>query len=396
MTRNDSKLKGNNNFKRFGMIRFNKFMEENVGLVYTTLGGLGSNVLAALFWLALASILTIDDYGLANYYMAIANVAAGIGIVGLNLTLMTYLAKGEKELLYEANSFTLITGIITALAISLFYWVAGIIAAATIFFNMTLSELLGKKKYRQYAIISIIQQIAQISLSLILYYPLGIAGILLGYFIGAFIFSYKYLNSIRKNFTLTFNALKKKRNFAIHSYGYNLIGKRLANHFDKVIIGALFGYYALGLYQLGFQFYIFFTLVPTSLSQYLLPEESSGTNKKQIKIIGLLLSVAVAILAYLTTPYIISNFFNTFIPSIELVQVMSIAVIPSTIVAILTSTYLGNEKSKTVLIAGIIYLISLFIGLITMEAIMGVIGFAVAIILAQTIQAVYLLSQKSK
>jgi O-antigen/teichoic acid export membrane protein len=369
-------------------------MEENVGLVYTTLGGLGSNVLAALFWLALASILTIDDYGLANYYMAIANVAAGVGIVGLNLTLMTYLAKGEKELLYEANSFTLITGIITAIIISLFYWAAGIIAAATIFFNMTLSELLGKKKYRQYAIISIIQQIAQISLSLILFYPLGILGILLGYFIGAFIFSYKYLNSIRKNFTLTFKILKTKRNFAIHSYGYNLIGKRLANHFDKVIIGALFGYYALGLYQLGFQFYTFFTLVPTSLSQYLLPEESSGTNKKEIKTIGLLLSVAVAILGYLTTPYIITNFFTTFIPSIELVQVMSIAVIPSTIVAILTSTYLGNEKSKTVLIAGIIYLISLFLGLIILEAIMGVIGFAVAIILAQSIQAVYLLSKK--
>lgn len=378
-------------FEAIGIGRVNQLIKENVGLVYTTLGGLGANVLGAFFWLMLASILNVDDYGLANYFLAIANVSAGVGILGLNLTLITYLAKGEKNLLYEVNSFTLLSGTVIALILSLFNWTAGIVAATAIFFNMTLSELLGTKNYRKYAFISIAQQITQITLSLLLYSLLGITGILLGYFLGYIIFSYNYLHSISKNFTLKFDHLKEKRNFALHSYGYNLIGKRLANYFDKVLIGAIFGYYALGLYQLGFQFFMFLTIIPMSLSQYLLPEESGGKHKKEIKIIGLTLSIVVAITAYLTTPYLIQNLFPAFIDSIPLIKVMSLAIIPSTIVAILTATQLGKEKSRTVFISGLLYLTSLITGLIILEKIMGILGFALAIIVAQTLQAVYLI-----
>ncbi len=380
-----------NLLKTIRLSRLKRLMKENVGLVYTTMGGLGSTVLGALFWLILAAILNVDNYGLANYYIAIANITAGVGTIGLNITLMRYLAKDEKNLLSEANSITLISGLTLALILSLFHWAAGIVAATTIFFNMTLSELLGTKKYREYAFISIGQRIAQIIISLLLYYPFGIIGILLGYFLGSLAFSYKYLHSIRRNFTLTFNTLKEKRIFILHSYGYNLIGKRLANYLDKVIIGALFGYYALGLYQLGFQFFMFLAIIPTSLSQYLLPEESSGNNKKEVKIIGLILSIAVALTAYMITPYIIQNLFPAFIDSIQLVQVMSLAVIPSTIVAILTAGHLSKEKSRTVFISALIYLASLISGLIVLEKILGVLGFALAMIIAQSIQAVYLI-----
>jgi O-antigen/teichoic acid export membrane protein len=385
---------GNNFFKAIGVGRLNQFVKDNVGLVYTTIGGLGASVLGAFFWLIIASILNVNDYGLANYYLAIANVTAGVGITGLNLTIITYLAKGEKKLLYEANSFTLITGVASALILSAFYWISGIVAATAIFFNMTQSELLGTKKYRQYAFISIGQSITQITLSILLYHPLGIMGILLGYFLGYFAFSYKYFHSIIKNFSLNFDSLKEKRNFALHSYGYNLIGKQLANYFDKVIIGALFGYYLLGLYQLGFQFFMFLTIIPASLSQYLLPEESSGKTKKEIKIIGVILSILVAITSYIATPYLIQKLFSTFIDSIPLVQVMSLAIVPTTIVAILTSSSLGKEKSRTVFIAGLIYLASLIIGIITLEKIMGILGLALSIIVARTIQAIYLILAK--
>jgi len=377
--------------KTIRLSRLNRLMKENVGLVYTTLGGLGATVLGAFFWLILAAILNVDNYGLANYYIALANIGAGVGTIGLNITLMKYLSKEEKNLVSEANSITLISGLSLALILSLFHWAAGIVAATTIFFNMTLSELLGTKKYRKYAVISIGQSITQIILSLLLYYFFGIIGILLGYFLGSLAFSYKYFYSIRRNFTLTFNTIKEKRTFIFHSYGFNLIGKRLANYLDKVIIGALFGYYALGLYQLGFQFFLFLSIIPTSLYQYLLPEESSGNNKKEIKIIGLILSIAVAIIAYILAPFLIQNMFPAFIESIQLVQVMSLAVVPSTVVAILTAEHLSKEKSRLVLISALVYLVSLIIGLIILEKIMGVLGFALAVIIAQSIQALYLI-----
>jgi O-antigen/teichoic acid export membrane protein len=385
-----------NSFSQLNISGIKNIIKENVGLAYTTIGGLGFSVLGALFWLILASILNVDNYGQVNYYIATASVAAGVGIIGLNMTLTTYLAKGEKNLLYEANSFTLITGVASALFLSAFHWAAGILAATSIFFSMTQAELLGTKKYRQYALISIGQKTAQLVLSLLLYYPFGIIGVIFGYFLGALLFSYKYLHSIIKNFTLNFSTLKQKRNFTLHSYGYNLIGKNLANYLDKMIIGTLFGYYALGLYQLGFQFFMFFSIIPSSLYQYLLPEESSGNNKHQIKTIGLLTSIALAITAYIASPHLISNLFPTFVDSIPLVQIMSIAVIPQTVVAILTASHLGQEKSKTVFIAGLIYIAALIAGIIALKQIMGVLGFAAALILAQTIQATYLLINKNQ
>ncbi|MDG6223229.1 MAG: hypothetical protein QCH99_08215 [Candidatus Bathyarchaeota archaeon] len=380
----------NNFFKAIVVNRLNKLVKDNVGLVFTTIGGFGPIVLGAFFWLIVASILNVNEYGLANYYLAIAHVSAGVGIVGLNLTVITYLAKGEKNLLHEANCFTFITGIVSALIISCFSWVSGIVAATTIFFTMTQSELLGQKKYRQYAYISIGQSITQVTLSLLLYYPLGIVGILLGYFLGHLVFSYRYFYNVIKNFSLNFGNLKEKRNFALHSYGYNLIGQQLANYFDKVIIGALLGYYILGLYQLGFQFFMFLTIIPASLSQYLLPEESSGIAKKEIKIIGIAISIMVGMVAYFFTPFLIPELFPTFIESIPLVQIMSLAIVPTTIVAILTSSLLGKEKSRTVLIAGLIYLVSLTFGLIALEKLMGISGLAFSLIVARTIQAIYL------
>lgn len=374
---------------------FKRLLKEDVGLVYTTLGGVSSSVLAAFFWFILASLLTVDNYGLANYYIAIATIFAGVGTMGLNMTVTTYLAKGEKQILYEAQSLTLISGVVSALVLSVFQWASGILSAATIFFTMGIAEILGKKTYKEYAFVSIGQRIAQITLGLFLYFQIGVMGIIIGYFLGSLLFSYKYLKSI-KNFSLKINSLKEKRNFTLHSYGYNLIGQTLSNYLDKVLIGAVFGYFALGLYQLGFQFFMFLSLIPTSLQQYLLPEESSGNSKREIKTIGVLLSAAAALALFALCPYLITHFFPTFIDAIPLVSLMSLAVIPSSIAAILTASFLGNGKSKQVFTAGVIYLASLITCLTIMGLIIGVLGLAIAVITAKTIQATYMVTQRNK
>jgi O-antigen/teichoic acid export membrane protein len=365
-----------------------RLIKEDVGLVYTTLGGLCSSLLSAFFWFILASILEVKNYGLVNYYIALASIFAALGTMGLNTTVTTYLAKQEGDLLYEANSLTLLSGVVLAFILSAFQWSSGLLSATMIFFGMTLAEMLGRKKYREYAFMSIGQRLAQISLSILLYFQLGILGIILGYFLGFLVFSYRYLKSIRK-FTLKISNLKERRNFALHSYGFNLIGS-LSTYLDKVIIGAVFGYYTLGLYQLGFQFLMLLSIIPGSFYQYLLPEESSGKDKQEVKLIGLILSAAASLAAFAISPYLIKSLFPTFIDAIQIVKVMSLAVIPSTIVAMLTASLLGKERSKIVLTAGLAYLASLITGLIIMGKTMGVIGLALTPIIAQTIQATYL------
>ena len=263
-----------------------------------------------------------------------------------------------------------------------------------IFFSMTTAEIMGRKAYKEYAFVSIGQRVAQIFLALFLYFQIGVIGIIVGYFLGSILFSYRYLFSLIKNFSLKIDNLKEKRNFTIHSYGYTLIGQTLSNYLDKVIIGAIFGYFALGLYQLGFQFFTFLSLIPTSLQQYLLPEESSGNNRREIKILGIILSVVAAIAIFALSPYLITNFFPTFTEAIPLVSLMSLAVIPYTVAAILTASFLANGKSKQVFTSSAIYLTFLMISLAIMGLTIGILGLAIAVITAKTIQAIYLITKR--
>lgn len=365
-----------------------KIIREELGLAYTTIGSLGSSLLGALLWLILASILTVENYGLVNYYIAVATIAATTTILGLNTTITAYLAKGEEKLTQEANSLTLILGLASAIILSPFQWTSAILSATTIFFNMTLAETLGRKNYQEYALLAIGQRTAQITLSLILYYQIGILGIILGYILGNLIFSYRFFQSIKK-FTLKFNNLKEKRNFAFHSYGFNLT-RTLTTYLDKIIIASLFGYHTLGLYQLGFQFFMFLSMIPASLYQYILPEESGGKNKEEIKIVGLTLSAILAITASITAPYIIEKLFPTFVEATQIVQIMSLAIIPSTIALVQTASLLAKENSRKVFASGIIYLASIITGLSILGRIMDITGLAFAVLIAQIIQAAYL------
>ena len=376
--------------EKVGWIR--GIIKREMGLVYTTLGNMGSSLLGGLFWLVLASLLEVESYGLVNYYIALGSVFSAVALTGLDATVITYMAKGEKGIYFQANSLVLISGLSVCLVLSVFQLGSGLLAAAMVFFMMALAETLGRKRYREYAFLSIGQRLAQISLSLILYFQFGIIGIVMGYFLGNLIFSYRYIKSI-SNFTLKLDGIKEKRNFAIHSYGFNLI-RNFTNYLDKIIIAPLFGYFVLGLYQLGFQFFMFLSIIPLSLYYYLLPEESSGKNKTKVKQVGFGLAVAAAVLAFFTLPFFIEILFPSFVSSILVVRIMSLAIIPSTIVAIISASLLGRGKSKTVLIAGLIYLISLIIGVIALGGALGALGLALTLVAAQSIQAGVLLVKR--
>ena len=364
------------------------FIKKEKGLTYITIGNIGSALLGAFFWFILASILKVSEYGEVNYYLSLVSIPVAIGLAGLNTTVTTYLAKGEEEIIYEANSIILILSLILALFLISFQLILSLILISMIFYGMALAEIIGKKLYDEYTFVSLTNKLIQIVLSILLYFKYGLIGILIGYFLGYFLLSYRYLKSLSK-FTLKINNLRNKLKFILHSYGLNLIGN-LSSFLDKIIIGTIFGFYVLGLYQLGYQFLVFLMTVSGSFYTYLLPEEASGENKKEVKLIGLILSIVIAIIIFLFSPLIIKIFFPNFISAIQIVQIMSLSVIPATIISISNARLFGKEKSKYTLIGGIIYLISLIIGIVFFGKILGIIGLAFSIIFAQMFQAIYL------
>jgi O-antigen/teichoic acid export membrane protein len=107
-------------------------------------------------------------------------------------------------------------------------------------------------------------------------------------------------------------------------------------------------------------------------------------------------SITQSLAIFALCPYLITNVFPTFTDAIPLVSVMSLSVIPSTVAAILTASFLGNGKSKQVFTADVIYLASLLICLSTLGLTVGILGLAFAVITAKTIQATYMLTQRDK
>ena len=377
------------NFIKFFKTGIRGFLKTETGLIYTTLGNFGSSLLGGVFWLILASLLDVESYGLTNYYIALASVFAAVALLGLDSTVITYMAKGEKRIWFEANSLLLISGLTVMVVLSFFEWSSGVLSVAMVFFMMALAEALGQKKYCQYAALSIGQRAAQIVLSLVLYAFLGLLGIVLGYFLGNLIFSYRSMMAL-PNFTLQFSSVKEKRNFALHSYGSNLI-KNFTLYLDKMLIAPVFGYFTLGLYQLGFQFFMFLCIIPLSLYYYLLPEQASGKSKTKIKYLGLGLAIIAGLAVFLVTPFLIEQLFPSFSDSVLIVRVMCLAVIPSSVVSICNASFLGRGKSRPVLVAGLIYLGVLVASLFVLGFTFGALGLAATLIIAQTTQASYLL-----
>ena len=78
-----------------------------------------------------------------------------------------------------------------------------------------------------------------------------------------------------------------------------------------------------------------------------------------------------------------------YVPAIDLIQIMSIAAVPMTISLRYTSKFLGDEKSKMVVIGKGIYLGVNVIGIFSLGTIFDIQGVAISFVIASTLEAFY-------
>ena len=107
-------------------------------------------------------------------------------------------------------------------------------------------------------------------------------------------------------------------------------------------------------------------------------------KNKKLKLYTLLISIFAAITGFIVLPYVIPTLFPKFIEIIEPARIIILSVIPLTVINILTSEHLGNERNRRLLISKIISL-SLFLAMIlllgTEFGLMGVtFGFLISVI----------------
>ena len=350
-----------------------------------------TNVIGAIFWFLMASLLGTENYGEISYLIAIGIIASRISLIGATNSLLVFIPKGiniQIPIYIISITSSILTSIIVFFVFlnnpSVSLYIVGFVI-----FTLITSEALGRKSYSGYAKYIISQKLLLVCLSTSLFFIIGFEGVIYGIAISFFPYVIKIITDVR-NKEIDFSALKSKKGFIMNNYLLDLTNA-FNGSLDKIIIAPLLGFALLGNYQLGVQFLSILAIIPAMVFQYTLPMDASGNSNKTLKKLLIIYSIFITIITILLAPIIVPLLFPDFSEAVEIIQIISISVIPSTITITLISKYLGNAQSKIVLIGSGIFLGVQIPSILVLGNQFGVNGAAIAIILGHSAQAIYFL-----
>jgi O-antigen/teichoic acid export membrane protein len=372
--------------------KISNLLRLNAGLVQVTAGNTGASVIGGLFWLFIASLMTVEEYGKLNYLLSLSSIFAAVSLLGLQNTVITYVAKGNHNLKLEANFVVLISNILaTPFLFLLTENLAVLLSLVGLsFFNMSWAEMLGEQRYKRFSATMLSQKALQVVLSALLYFVFGVDGIIAGYGVSTLVFAYNFFRSV-KGFRPVVSELRQHKSFIVHSYSAS-ISNSITNFADKLLVGPLFGFAVLGLYQISFQFLMFLYVIPLSVFQFMLPRESLRRVSAKVVAIALGGAIALSIIFFVAIPTVMQSFFPRYIESVESARIMIFGVVPMTVNAIMVSRLLGTENSRPVLFATLIYIFTLSILVFVLGTEMGLPGLAVAVLCSLSVQTLALVA----
>ena len=350
----------------------------------------GGNAIAAIFWIYMADLMGQEDYGELGYMLSIAGIASTISILGGQWTMSVYTAKGVR---IESSLYfiSIITSTVSAIILYFLFENVGmsVYVISLVIFNLFTAEILGKKRYKTYSKIFFVQKIILVTLAILLYYILGAEGVLLAYGISYLVFTSRIISALR-NHEFNFGLLRQRFKFWMFNYIIQLSNSARAQ-IDILLIGPLFGFALVGNYFLGLQVMGLFLILPLIIFKYTLPQDSSGSSTKQIKIITVVISIGFALLGIFVAPEVIPLVLPEYVDTVELIPLLSLAIIPRTVTTMLMSGFLGKENNMHLLVGNLIAFSIVILGILYLPEYFDIVGLAIAYVLSVTIQTIYLL-----
>ena len=344
--------------------------------------------MSAVFWFYLASQIDPSSYGEIFWFLGIAGIFSTIALFGTVNTLTVYAAKKiqiQSTLNFISLSASVILSLIVIVLFPSFYTIdVGIILIAYVINTLAIGDLLGRKQYTSYSKYTLVQKGLTLGLGFLFFYLFGYEAIILA-LACSYMFYIKRIYSIFREMKIDFGLIKQRIGFITNNYlTFILTGAVGGGQVDKIIVAPLLGFAILGNYSLALQIINVMLIFPSIFYKYLLPQESSGVKNKKPKIIVIIFSISISVLGIFIAPTLIENFFPKFIEAVDAIKIMSLVVIPVSIALILEAEFLGNERSKIVIIGAGISLVFLTIGMIVLGSWFGIIGVAWSLVIATT------------
>ena len=346
------------------------------------------NVLVGIFWLYVANILEPKEYGEISYLISIASIGAIFTSVATENVITVY-ANKKIEIVKILSVISIITSVFgSVLLILLFDRIdIGILSIGLVLNNIGIGHILGRKEFVNYSKFMFIQKGLTIILGLVAIHFFSYEGLIFAIGFSYIIFIIRIVKITRES-KLNISLLKEKWKFISENYLMMLVGAAI-NQLDKILIMPMLGLVVLGNYSLAIQILVILNSLSAIVFKFILPQDSTNISTRNIKKYLIIISIGISILGFFTLPEIISSFFPKYIGAIDAIKILSLEVVPSSIIAILTSKFLSLEKSKIILIANGIGLITLIVGIIILGPIYGIVGLATAYLLSTISTAIF-------
>jgi len=322
------------------------------------------------------------------YVLAFANVIPTFARVGLNHSIITFVAKKELDLAKNANHLAFVISIPTALLLFLVDPFVGLLSFSFTSFIMQIGNYLGQRNYKVASVSQVLRSGIWIVVAIPLYFIMDISGILLGMTIGNIILSYNYFRSIKFS-DWNFNKLKAKSQMIFHNFGV-VLSHSIPNQIDKFLIVPIFGFQTTGIFHFAVQALFSIELLSVVLHKFLLAEQSSGKISKRFIYLATFSTVTIILAGIFAAPIIIENIFSEYKDSIPAIQLIVFGTIPLVAIAVLNAKLLVVESNLVGY--GVIVRVGTNLALIpTLGELLGVIGLVIANLVSLVLLTVYLL-----
>ena len=349
-----------------------------------------STVISGVFWFYIAGLIGTSQYGEVSYIIAISGSVLTFLLFGGGNSFLVFIPKGIK-IQPPVYAISLIAIAITSIILYFILYDIGLclLVIGNGVFGLVVSELLGLKSYKKYALYFIIQRVLMVVLAISLYHLMGFNGVIIGIGLSYFPAFFQVYQVFKDRPKIDFSIIKSHIHFLFTSYVLD-VTKTFSTTIDKIIIVPMLGFALLGNYQIGIQVLSVLLILPGVLYSYTVPHDAAGNPNKKLKIMGVLFSVVLVIPAIILSPIVIPIILPEFTESITVIQLISISLIPATISALYISKFLGKEKIKIVLIGSGIFIVIQITTILILGEMYSVNGVAISYVIATTSEAIYL------
>ena len=178
-------------------LNFRKRMQSVKGLAFIGSADILGSGISALFWLTVATLVLVEEYGQISYFISIASIGL-CSLVGSPNALMVFSTKYQKiipTILFLTLIFTMIGSLIAFIIVQRFEII--FLMFSFIIFEASITILLGKKLYTKYSTLFVAQKIIQFGLGIGLSFLLGVNGVIIGIVLANFLLIIVFYKELR-------------------------------------------------------------------------------------------------------------------------------------------------------------------------------------------------------